>query len=311
MDNEIDNLAFHDLTPADVLLPPALKRLLGLNLNYCPTPPALSPQDMLDQLPRFVRSLRLRHMFRGADQWSQQDPRRRSIYVANPSYQPPPCDPMIEATLDKIADKLRVTSWQPAKRRNLTAGQRELLKVLQFRPDLQVVLTDKNLGPAVLTRTQYIDLCLDHLLDSATYERCMSPSTALTKLLKTRVRQYYTTIAKSYATSSEWSTTKIIMAGLDDKILNRFYGMPKIHKPTLCVRPIVSNSSSIMQGLSKWLHYMLQPYLKTTSTYLRDSDQLLEDLRDVQLPEDTLLITFDVVSMYTSINIDFALHVIG
>ena len=311
VDNEINNLAFHDLTPASVLLPPALRRLLGLNLNYCPTPSPLSPQDMLDQLPRFVRSLRLRHQFRDTGQQSQLDSRLRSIYVANSSYQPPSCDPNIEATLATIADKLRVTSWQPSKYRNLTAGQRELLQVLQFRPDIQVVLTDKNLGPAVLTRTQYIDLCLDHLLDSTTYERCLAPSTALTKLLKTRVRQFYKTIAKTHITSPDWSTTKIILAGLDDKILNRFYGMPKIHKPVLCVRPIVSNSASIMQGLSKWLHYMLQPYLKRTSTYLRDSDQLIEDLHAVHVPEDALLITFDVVSMYTSIQIDFALHILG
>lgn len=303
-------MAFHDLTPDDVSLPPALKRLLGLNLNYCPTPRAITKDDILQQLPAFTRTLRLRTLFKGTNQWSTRTSRDSAIYVPNSAYNPPPSTPVIEYALTRIQAKVSVASWIPSRSRNLTNGQRVLVKTLQFRPDLQVVLTDKNLGPAVMTRTQYIDLCLDHLLDQDTYKQCVAPQQAIIRLLRTRIRQFYNTIAKQHATLPDWSNTKIIIAGLDDKGMNRFYGLAKIHKPQLCIRPIVSNTKSVMQGLSKWLHFMMQPYLQRTSTYLRDSDQLLQDLRSIQATDDMILITFDVVSMYTSINIDFALQVI-
>lgn len=288
-----------------------MRRLLGLNLNFCPTPRAITSCDILQQLPAFARTLRLRTLYKDVDQCAnRQSARERSIYVANTAYQPPPSTPDIEDALRHIEAKLNVASWTPSRSRNLTTGQQVLLKTLQFRPDLQVVLTDKNLGPAVLTRTQYIDLCLDHLLDPSTYKQSTAPQDAIVRLLKTRVRQFYNTIARQHATSPDWSTTKIIVAGLADKGMNRFYGLAKIHKPKLCIRPIVSNAASVMQGLSKWLHFKMQPYLQQTSTYLRDSDQLLHDLQSVHATDDMVLVTFDVVSMYTSINIDFALRVI-
>ncbi|KAG2503066.1 hypothetical protein JM18_009194 [Phytophthora kernoviae] len=118
---------------------------------------------------------------------------------------------------------------------------------------------------------------------------------------------FYTQIAKRHAYDIDWGDTRVIVIGLETKRLNRFYGLAKIHKPVLCIRPIISNSGTVLQGLSKWLDFKLRKYLKTTSTFLQDSDQLLRELPDVDLQPNDTLITFDVVSLYTNIPITQAL----
>ena len=157
----------------------------------------------------------------------------------------------------------------------------------------------------------YIQLCVDHLSDKATYERQRAPVEALTRLVRTRVRNWYQYVAKTYAYYTDWDTTRIIVASLPNARLNVFYALAKIHKPLLCIRPIVSNSGSVFEGISKWLDYMLQPIYQSTQTYLRNSDQLLHDLPKQTLSPDTLLITVDVESLYTNIPIGKALQAIA
>ena len=47
-----------------------------------------------------------------------------------------------------------------------------------------------------------------------------------------------------------------------------------------------------------------------TSTYVKDSDQLLDELKTIPTCQEHQVITFDVVSLYTSIPITEALRVI-
>ncbi|KAF0706474.1 hypothetical protein AaE_014092 [Aphanomyces astaci] len=124
----------------------------------------------------------------------------------------------------------------------------------------------------------------------------MAPEQAITKLLKTRLRKYYMWLAREYENRMDWKQTKIVTYDLDRKKLNRFYALAKVHKPTLGLRPIVN--------------FKLQPYLKNTSAYLRDSDALIHDLKAIPVDENDMMFSFDVTSLYTSLNIQAALEVI-
>ena len=67
--------------------------------------------------------------------------------------------------------------------------------------------------------------------------------------MKANVRKFYHAIAKRHVTEEDWNTTKIIVHDLDNKRLNRFYSLLKIHKPTLVIRPIVSNAQSVTRSV--------------------------------------------------------------
>ena len=85
-----------------------------------------------------------------------------------------------------------------------------------------------------------------------------------------------------------------------------FYGLPKIHKtftdfPPL--RPIVSGFNSCTSRLSEYLDTFLKYQAKKGKSYLRDTKEFLCKLRCIKsLPENAILVTMDVVSLYKNID---------
>ena len=60
-----------------------------------------------------------------------------------------------------------------------------------------------------------------------------------------------------------------------------------------------------MMNLSKWVDLQLQPFIKKLKSYLKDDNDLLRKINDInqkyQLLKNALLVTWDVKSLYTSI----------
>ena len=100
-----------------------------------------------------------------------------------------------------------------------------------------------------------------------------------------------------------------------------FYGLPKIHKSQIIqnackikhseyievidpedleFRPIVAGPLCETSRLSCLLDILLKPFLKHVKSYLRDDIDFLNYLPKT-VPENTLLISFDIVSLYTNI----------
>ena len=81
-----------------------------------------------------------------------------------------------------------------------------------------------------------------------------------------------------------------------------FYGLPKVHKPNIPLRPIVSACDSPTDQLSNYVTHFIQPLVETLPSYIRDSKHFLH-LRESlpPLPENAILVTADVTSLYTNI----------
>ena len=86
----------------------------------------------------------------------------------------------------------------------------------------------------------------------------------------------------------------------------------KIHKDPVNVRPIVCCSGTLLNCLSRWLDHWLQKLKPFIKTYIKNSTQLLEKLEALGiLPPDAYFFTADAKSMYTNIDTDHAILVIG
>ena len=82
----------------------------------------------------------------------------------------------------------------------------------------------------------------------------------------------------------------------------RFYLLPKIHKPGNPGRPIVSSCDSPTEKISEFVDYHLRPLVKKIPSYIKDTTDFLHKIQSLgQLPDDTLLVTLDVSSLYTNI----------
>ena len=83
-----------------------------------------------------------------------------------------------------------------------------------------------------------------------------------------------------------------------------FYMLPKIHKRLVnppC-RPIVSGNGCHTERISQFVDFYLQPTVKDLPSYIKDTAHFLQKLQKIhKLPNDTILATMDVASLYTNI----------
>ena len=67
------------------------------------------------------------------------------------------------------------------------------------------------------------------------------------------------------------------------------------------VRPIVSQSSSLLCSTAQFIDYVLQTVARSYPDYLHNSTELTLTLQDLHVPDDAVLVTIDVTSLYPTI----------
>lgn len=90
-----------------------------------------------------------------------------------------------------------------------------------------------------------------------------------------------------------------------------FYLLPKIHKGTTPVqgRPIVSGKVSPTEKISAFVDFLMKPYITHITSYVQDSNHVLEYLHQYRsLPPGTILASLDVSLLYTNIPNDEGIH---
>ena len=111
---------------------------------------------------------------------------------------------------------------------------------------------------------------------------------------------------------------------------SNFYGLPKVHKSAqitskcaesstqiiqinditdLKLRPIIAGPQCLTHRLSNLIDIVLRPLTKRVKSYLRDTMDFLNHLPE-HIPEDTILASFDVESLYSNIPHDLGLDAI-
>ena len=84
----------------------------------------------------------------------------------------------------------------------------------------------------------------------------------------------------------------------------RFYLLPKIHKQLYNVpdSPVISNCGYYTVFISASLDFHLQPLAQTVKSYVKDTNDFLNNLRSLpKLPDNIILCTVDFVGLYRNI----------
>ena len=89
------------------------------------------------------------------------------------------------------------------------------------------------------------------------------------------------------------STYKMLYSS--DGLCPRFYGLPKIHKPGIPLRPIVSFVNSPTYAISGFLARILSPVVGNTDYTVKNSCEFADFIRDKTLNASEELVSFDVV----------------
>ena len=94
-----------------------------------------------------------------------------------------------------------------------------------------------------------------------------------------------------------------------------FYGLPKIHKPLEKwtfntppympkARPIVAAINSETWAISQFLDLHLIPFATKHPSYIKDTQHFLDILSSTHIPENCILLTLDIESLYTNLSHD-------
>ena len=90
-----------------------------------------------------------------------------------------------------------------------------------------------------------------------------------------------------------------------------FYMLPKIHKINNPGRPVISSVNSHTEKISAYVDEYLRPIAERLPSHIRDTTDYIQRIKVLgKLPVDCYLVTFNVSSLYTNIDIDEGLTVV-
>ncbi|XP_025261928.1 uncharacterized protein LOC112637139 [Camponotus floridanus] len=171
---------------------------------------------------------------------------------------------------------------------------------LQNNKDLILTRADKGNVTVALDKFDYLNKVGDLLRDENTYTIInKDPTKKLISNLKELLSRW-----KNHGYISNTTYKSLLFT---DGTLPRAYGLPKIHKINFLFRLIVSSINSPLYSLALFLHKIMIKNFPTASSHINNSFDLVQNLADVHLDDDSLLISLDAISLFTNIPTDLAL----
>ena len=89
-----------------------------------------------------------------------------------------------------------------------------------------------------------------------------------------------------------------------DSATPRFYGQPKMRKPGIPIRPIVSYNGSPMYNLNKYIANIFKGYVKDENNNANNSTTFPNYIKNVPIKNHEIMVSFYVTSLYTNIPIN-------
>jgi hypothetical protein len=91
----------------------------------------------------------------------------------------------------------------------------------------------------------------------------------------------------------------------------RLYGLPKIHKKGVPLRPIMNCISSPTYALAKYLRGLLSSLVGQSDHHIKNLEAFIQKLQGIQLNEADIVVSFDVVSLFTKVPLDDTLQLLS
>jgi hypothetical protein len=91
----------------------------------------------------------------------------------------------------------------------------------------------------------------------------------------------------------------------------KFYGSPKIHKEGIPLRPIVDAAGSCTHKTARYAAKLIQPIPEKAKSYVKNSTHFIELIHEITIEPEDILVSFDVVSLYTKVPVQEALDILA
>ena len=152
-------------------------------------------------------------------------------------------------------------------RKNITKEETQALAELKNDQSRVILTADKGVALVVMNRTEYNSKAQELLEDGGTYKLI---KTDPTNKLKNKLINILKKI-KTEGSITEHLYKKMYTTGA---VAPKFYGLPKIHKRDIPLRPSVSSRGSINYEVAKELSRILRPLVGNSPITLRTREIL-------------------------------------
>ena len=302
------NLSDRNLTETEI-------DILEKGLKFCPTPGEPNMYDIHKDLRSFFRRMRLKAHF-SEDPEESPPTTNRSIldfFTTNNSdggipeidlskFKPKSTwepgdehkDPVLETFFKCVQNDIGKYIPREPRVKNVTKSEKEAITSLGNDPNIVIKKADKGSAVVIMNTVDYIAEAERQLSDTNFY---LKQPIDLTETHSQKITEYL----ESMLASGE----------IDEKIFDsikpqqartaRFYFLPKIHKPIVKGRPIISGNNCPTEAISAFVDEHLKPFVKQVPSYVRDTTDFINKVENFHSYTDFYLVTMDVTSLYTNI----------
>ena len=310
--SQIQNVNFTNLS--SVIFDVYETYVLGMGLGFIPSMRPASRAEVQTDFDVFERRVMCHDFFWDAKaKPPDETPPSTKFHVPNPGWHPEQVDGW-ESTpgvkeyvcdvrskiMNCVDDSVRLHAAHPI--HNLSRRHRDALRRLLLRRDIVILDADKNLGLVVLDAADYQARCIDelgkthHLLQPGDEDPHASTQTELTELLE-----------QHGGDLPQWAQ-KFLAASIDrHPRTGEEYSVPnfrvtiKVHKDPPEGRPLTANQIWRTQPAAELIAELCKPYVEGIPVWTKDSDSINRKLSTLKIPENALLLTYDIVRLYPSI----------
>lgn len=179
----------------------------------------------------------------------------------------------------------------------------KVIKALRENKDLIITKPDKGAGVVLLNRCDYVDK-MGIILDDANAFVKLGPASTHDNTSKNelKLRTFLLNLGKKGSLPPN-VYNRVRPTGSQRP---RMYGLPKIHKQGVPLRPILSMVGSAQHELSRWLCEVLEPVRTEYSSFCaKDSFSFAQSIQQfTDMPDDCYMSSFDIASLFTHVPLD-------
>ena len=282
-----------------VALTDTTMKTVGRGLKFIATRQKVKTEEYTEGLEGFKRRMRLKLFFHNNNKTTKTS---KTSLNTKSQWEPPESNNPKLLRFFKILDTK--TKWiieegrknETSQGGNLRKKELKALRSLAKKKDIICKQMDKGGGLCVMDTADYKRKVLNLLEDRTTYRRLSYDPTQHV------INEVNDLIAYMYR---QHVVDEKVATNLRPKNPCRcplFYGLPKVHKTDIPLRPIVSGCEGPTDHLSNFVTQYIQPIAELLPAYFKDSADLLRHLQHQNATlEEYFLVTADVTSLYTNI----------
>lgn len=277
------------------------KNILNKGLSFIPTPTTKHLAKEIEiALDKYKNRLYRIYYF---SQKNQQSKHSKPLHRTTNWQAPTPDNKNLSLYITKTIEELtllynKIIKGEPSETRNVTDKELKTLMRLSRNKTIVIKKADKGNSIVILNRDDYENKVMEHLNDTKSYE--IIKETNVVKDLQTNIETFLETIFLHYHINQ--NTYKYLTPQQNPRT-SLFYILPKIHKPLIPGRPIVSSVNSVTENMSEFLTKCFQPLVYKLDSHIKDTKAFLKCiLRQKNSNQTKYFVTIDVKSLYTNIS---------